>query len=67
MIYKRYRHPTIELCRKCDGTGVDYTYHEYDRLRMEPTAVTCSTCEGTGRVIVSKKIEVTVEPFKKNN
>jgi len=25
MIYKRYRHPTIELCRKCDGTGVRQT------------------------------------------
>jgi hypothetical protein len=64
MIYKRYRHPVIELCNKCKGTGVDYTYHEYDILLMEPTEVICSIYEGSGRVFISKKIEVTVEPFK---
>ena len=64
MIYNRFKHPVIEICTKCDGTGLGYIYQEHDVHRMEPTEVTCTTCEGSGRVIVSKKIEVTVEPFK---
>jgi len=64
MIHKRNIHPAVELCKDCEGSGIKYTYHKYDILHSEPTEVTCTTCEGTGRVIVSKKIEIRVEPFK---
>jgi len=64
MQHLRYQHPTIELCKDCKSAGIMYTYHKYDILRQEPIAKTCTTCEGSGRVVVSKKIEVTVEPFK---
>lgn len=64
MIHKRYQHPTIELCKDCEGTGIAYEYHEHDVLRQEPKAVECITCEGSGRVYVSKKTEITVEAFK---
>lgn len=64
MEHKRYKHATIELCRTCEGTGIDYSYHKHDILRQNPEAITCITCEGSGRVIVSKITVITVEPFK---
>ncbi len=58
-------HPTIEICKTCNGDGLKYIYHEFDVLHQEPVSITdCPTCEGSGRVYVSKKIEITVEPFK---
>ena len=64
MTYKRYQHPTIELCKNCGGSGVDYKYPEHDVLRQYPEAIECCTCEGSGRVLVSKEIFITVEAFK---
>ncbi|NCB67460.1 MAG: hypothetical protein EOM47_01255 [Bacteroidia bacterium] len=65
MITNRYMHPTVELCRKCDGEGSLIKFPVWDVLcQTEPTIETCDLCEGSGRVKVSKKIEVTVEPFK---
>lgn len=62
--YKKHMHATIEICKICKGTGKDYEYHEHDVLLREPTEVTCTTCEGSGRVVVSKITAITVEPFK---
>jgi len=62
--YKRYMHPTIELCRKCGGSGVYYIFHEHDLLNQHPIATQCSACEGSGRVLVSKITVTTVQPFK---
>ena len=64
MTHTRHIHPKIEICRICTGTGTDYEYHKHDRLNQHPKAITCKTCEGSGRVLVSKKTEITVEPFK---
>jgi DnaJ-class molecular chaperone len=64
MTHKRYMHPTIELCRDCEGTGIMYVYDKYDMLHQEPIAITCTTCESSGRVLVSKITVITVEPFK---
>ena len=63
----RYMHPTVELCRDCEGNGITCKFEPWDVLNQQPEEITCPTCEGSGRVVVSKKIEVTVEPFKKNN
>ena len=67
MITNRYQHPTVELCRTCQGDGEVIKYPNWDVLHQHGETEMCETCEGTGRVIVSKKIEVTVIPFKKNN
>lgn len=65
MVTNRYMQPTIELCTKCKGEGVTWEYPDWDKLgHTEATPRTCTTCEGSGRVVVSKKIEVTVIPFK---
>ena len=62
----RYMHPTVEICRTCEGTGHLVTFPVWDILRnTEAIIETCTMCEGSGRVVVSKKIEVTVEAFKK--
>jgi DnaJ-class molecular chaperone len=55
----------IMLCKKCDGTGVfkwselaDYHKGEYDFY-----SETCKECNGTGRIVKTKKWQVTYEPF----
>ena len=61
----RYLHPTVELCRNCEGSGQLIKFPPWDILHQtDAITETCPICEGSGRVIVSKKIEVTVEPFK---
>ena len=40
-----------ELCRGCHGTG-------------ERDGKQCPTCEGSGRVEVTKKITITIKPLK---
>ena len=64
MEFTRHMHPTIEICKKCGGTGTDYEYHIHDILRQEATEVQCAVCDGSGRVYVSKITHITVEPFK---
>jgi DnaJ-class molecular chaperone len=64
MTTNRYLHGVVEICRDCDGEGIRTTYAQWDRLHQHPTTDTCALCEGTGRVRVSKKIEVTVVAFK---
>ncbi|NMC57801.1 MAG: hypothetical protein GYA51_00175 [Candidatus Methanofastidiosa archaeon] len=55
----------IMLCKKCDGTGVfkwselaDYHKGEYDYY-----SETCKECNGTGRIVKTKKWQVIYEPF----
>jgi DnaJ-class molecular chaperone len=62
--YERYIHKHIELCTKCEGEGIRYIFAKYDLLHQEPIRITCEVCEGSGRVYVSKKTEITVEAFK---
>jgi len=64
MEHKRYMHPTIELCKICEGTGVNHKFHEHDLLNQHPETIQCETCEGSGRVLVSKITVITVESFK---
>jgi len=65
MITNRYLHPTVEICRSCEGTGELIKFPVWDYLcQTDAIKEICKTCEGSGRVIVSKKIEVTVEPFR---
>lgn len=64
MTTNRYMHATVELCRDCSGWGKKTIYQQWDRLHQHPNDVVCELCEGSGRVVVSKKIEVTVVAFK---
>lgn len=65
MITHRYMHPTIEICRKCEGIGRLIEFPIWDVLKQTEAEIkTCELCEGSGRVVVSKKIEVTVVAFK---
>lgn len=67
MTHKRYQHKTIELCRDCAGKGYVIYFDEYDFKEENPLKKTCTTCQGSGRVLVSKKIETTIEPFNSIN
>jgi len=61
----KYQHPTIELCKTCEGTGIRYVFPLLDMLNQtEPEVQTCATCNGSGRVLVSKVIKTKIEPFK---
>lgn len=62
--HTKHMHPTVELCKTCNGSGIKDFYHEYDLLQQEPIIKECPTCEGSGRVVVSKITVTTVIPFK---
>lgn len=58
-------HPTVEICRECSGVGANHVFDNEDLFQRGDThAEICSLCNGSGRVIVSKTIEVTIEAFK---
>ena len=63
--HTRHKHPKLEICRDCLGEGLIYTFDKYDLLHQEPLGpYECPTCQGHGRVWVSKIITTTVVPFK---
>ncbi|MDL2289949.1 hypothetical protein LJB95_00910 [Paludibacteraceae bacterium OttesenSCG-928-F17] len=64
MIKTKYHHPTIEICRKCNGTGHTHTFAPDDYREEYPIKQSCELCLGSGRVIVSKKIETKIEAFQ---
>ena len=49
--------PRIAICKMCGGTGmmVDYTHD---------VSMTCPQCKGSGRVVVSCRMEVDVKPYQ---
>ncbi len=52
-----YINESIDVCRGCLGTGTVPGFPDY----------ACQTCDGTGKVLVSKDIQITVKPFKPTN
>lgn len=64
--YKKYVHPSVKLCPVCRGKEKEYLYHEDDLLNQEPVKITCRTCNGSGRVVISKEITtiINIEPYK---
>ena len=55
----------IMLCKKCDGTGV-FKWSEltdYHKSECDFYSETCKECNGTGRIVKTKKWQVTYEPF----
>lgn len=63
MEIKRYKHPTIAICRTCRGSGRVITYPRYDILQQRPNEVDCPDCLGSGRVVVSKEITIKVVAY----
>ena len=59
-IKSRYNHPHISLCRQCGGKGYLSNYDEY---ADETTTEVCPLCQGSGRVLVSKTIQITINPY----
>lgn len=60
---KKYVHPHICICSRCEGTGKIAQYAVEDVLRMHPTSSNCDLCEGTGRVIIRKEIKTIISPY----
>lgn len=58
---KKYKHPKVALCHRCGGMG--FLTRLDDRGENEVTR-TCPDCEGSGRVVVSAVMEVTVDPYR---
>lgn len=52
-----YKFTYVDLCRNCAGKGV---LVPEDRT-IRP--IECNVCEGAGRVIVTKLIQVIVKPY----
>lgn len=64
MIKKSYVYPHVELCRNCEGKGFNMVDTAPILMgKGEIVKESCTVCEGTGRVIVSRIIETTVIPF----
>ena len=65
-IKKRYGHPRICVCSRCEGTGKIDQYEVEDVLRMHPTLSVCDLCNGTGRVIIKEEITITINAYDPN-
>lgn len=57
---RRYKHPKITLCYKCAGSGIYSHMDENDRNEVSET---CPDCNGSGRLVVSGVVEVTLQPY----
>lgn len=57
---KRYKHPKVALCRRCGGRGC---LTRLDEREENEITETCPDCLGSGRVVVSAVIDVTVIPY----
>lgn len=57
---KRYKHPKIALCRRCGGSGF---LVKLDEREENEIIETCPDCEGSGRVVVSAVMEITISPY----
>lgn len=61
---KRYKQPSVCLCRNCAGTGIETVYHTTDLLNEWPVHQTCTLCGGSGRVVVSAVYVTTIKAYK---
>lgn len=62
-----YYHKKICLCKECEGTGYIIKYSPHDYRKENPIKFKCSQCKGTGRVVVSGKRVLEVEPYEPTN
>lgn len=64
MIKKRYKHPAIALCRQCGGKGIVDDFPKEDIFRqMDSFRDVCPLCKGSGRVIVSAEVLITIVAY----
>ncbi|MDR2131000.1 MAG: hypothetical protein LBP56_07550 [Odoribacteraceae bacterium] len=60
-----YNRESVEVCRNCKGSGVVHgpaAFHAHGR-EVDPEAVECAVCKGSGRVRKSLAVRVTIEPY----
>lgn len=53
-----YKFESTDICKNCRGDGA---------IEMLNTKTKCPVCAGTGRVKVTKIINITIEPLKIEN
>lgn len=68
MIHNVEKTPKVALCRACHGTGIIQRTVEYPsrilrRKKVGTIEEVCPQCGGSGRVIVSAKIELDIQPY----
>lgn len=68
MIQNVEKTPKIALCRACHGTGVVQRTVECPpkilrRKKVKTVEEVCLQCGGSGRVIVSAKMELDIQPY----
>lgn len=57
---KKYKHPKVALCRYCGGRGYLVRLDEREENEIIKT---CLDCQGSGRVVVSAVMEITIKPY----
>jgi len=61
---KLYGGTHIDLCRNCAGAGVAAPKQPAaDRAERAPEPVPCHVCGGSGRVLKTTSVKVTIEPY----
>lgn len=55
--------PKVALCRACHGTGVIQRTRIFRKKKVNITEESCPQCGGSGRVIVSAKMELDIQPY----
>ena len=60
MNLKRYKHPKVCLCKRCQGTGKLVTM---DARQEKEKRTQCPSCQGSGRVVVSAVLDLTITPY----
>ena len=60
--------PKVALCRPCHATGVIQRTTElpsriFRKKKVNITEESCPQCGGSGRVIVSAKMELDIQPY----
>ena len=59
-----YYHKKICLCKICAGTGYVIKYPPHDYRHEHPERLKCEQCNGSGRVVVSGKRVLEIEPYE---
>ena len=68
MIQNVEKSPKVALCRACHGTSVIQRTTElpsriFRKKKVNTIEETCPQCGGSGRVIVSAKMELDIQPY----
>lgn len=68
MIFNVEKTPKVALCRACRGTGVvqrttEFPSRIFRKKKVKTSEEVCPQCGGSGRVMVSAKMELDIQPY----